>query len=33
MPDVARAAWREDRKRLDPRKLVFIDEMWGVDQT
>ena len=27
-PDVAeaRAAWRDEQKRLDPRRLVFIDE-------
>ena len=30
-PDVAqaRAAWREAQKRLDPRRLVFIDETWA----
>jgi transposase len=25
----ARAAWRDEQKRLDPRRLVFIDETWA----
>ena len=25
----ARAAWRDEQPRLDPRRLVFIDETWA----